>query len=72
MALHVDKESNGGISVKGAILLATLGPLSDEIEVFPSTLLRADDSNIPFAFALAFPLATPGLNMICTDRSPHG
>jgi 4-hydroxyphenylacetate 3-monooxygenase len=72
VALHVVKETSAGIIVKGARLLATLGPLSDEIEVFPSTLLRADDSNIPFAFAFAIPIATPGLKMICRDSYDHG
>jgi len=72
VALHVVKETDAGIIVKGARLLATLGPLSDEIEVFPSTLLRADDSNIPFAFAFAIPIATPGLKMICRDSYDHG
>ena len=38
VALHVVKETDTGIIVKGARLLATLGPTADEIEVFPSTL----------------------------------
>ena len=56
-ALHVVKETDSGIIVKGARLLATLGPLADEIEVFPSTVLKADPGNIPFAFAIAIPIA---------------
>ena len=72
VALHVVKETDAGIVVKGARLLATLGPLADEIEVFPSTVLRADPSNIPFAFAFAIPIATPGLKLICRDSYDHG
>lgn len=72
VALHVVRETDAGIVVKGARLLATLGPLSDEIEVFPSTVLRATDDNIPFAFAFAIPIATPGLKMICRDTYDHG
>ena len=49
-----------------------MGPLADEIEVFPSTVLRADPSNIPFAFAFAIPIATPGLKLICRDSYDHG
>ena len=60
VALHVVKETDAGIIVKGARLLATLGPLSDEIEVFPSTLLRADDSNIPFRLRLCHSHRHPG------------
>ena len=67
VALHVVKETDAGIIVKGARLLATLGPLADEIEVFPSTVLKADPSNIPFAFAFAIPIATTGLKMLCCD-----
>jgi len=40
--------------------------------VFPSTVLRASDENIPFAFAFAIPIATPGLKLICRDTYDHG
>lgn len=72
VALHVTKETDAGIYVTGARLLATLGPFADEIEVFPSTVLRADPDNIPFAFAFSIPLATEGLRMICRDTYDHG
>ena len=72
VALHVVKETDAGIIVKGARLLATLGPLSDEIEVFPSTVLRGSDDNIPFAFAFAIPIATPGLKLIARDTYDFG
>ncbi|MGB1034734.1 MAG: 4-hydroxyphenylacetate 3-hydroxylase N-terminal domain-containing protein, partial [Primorskyibacter sp.] len=67
VALHVTRETDAGIYVSGARLLATLGPSADEIEVFPSTVLKADPDNVPFAFAFAIPIATPGLKMICRD-----
>jgi 4-hydroxyphenylacetate 3-monooxygenase len=67
VALHVVKETDAGIVVTGARLLATLGPSSDEIEVFPSTVLKGHKDNTPFAFAFAIPIATPGLKMICRD-----
>ena len=72
VALHVVKETDAGIIVKGARLLATLGPLADEIEVFPSTLLRGSEENIPFAFAFAIPINTPGLKLIARDSYDHG
>ena len=46
VALHVVKETDAGIIVKGARLLATLGPIADEIEVFPSTLLKGSKDNL--------------------------
>lgn len=72
VALHVTKETDAGIVVNGARLLATLGPFADSIEVFPSTVLKADDDNIPFAFAFSIPIATQGLRMICRDTYDHG
>ena len=72
VALQVVKETDAGIYVNGARLLATLGPFADEIEVFPSTVLKATDDNIPFAFAFALPINTPGMKLICRDTYDHG
>ena len=72
VALHIVKETDAGMVVRGARLLATLGPLADEIEVFPSTLLKASEDNQPFAFAFALPIATPGIRLICRDSYDHG
>lgn len=72
VALHVVKETDAGIIVNGARLLATLGPSADEIEVFPSMLLKASDDNIPFAFAFAIPISTPGLKLLCRDTYDNG
>ena len=72
VALHVVKETDAGPIVRGARLLATLGPSADEIEVFPSTVLRSAPENERFAFAFAIPVATPGLRLICRDTYDEG
>ncbi len=72
VALEVVKETDAGIVVNGARLLATLGPHADEIEVFPSTLLKGSAENIPFAFAFAIPISTKGVRLICRDTYDHG
>ncbi|HEX6996987.1 MAG TPA: 4-hydroxyphenylacetate 3-monooxygenase, oxygenase component [Gammaproteobacteria bacterium] len=72
VALHAVRETDAGVIVRGARLLATLGPLSDEIAVFPSTVLKADDASSPFALAFAIPSATPGLKFICRDSYDEG
>jgi 4-hydroxyphenylacetate 3-monooxygenase len=72
VALKVVKETDAGIVIKGARLLATLGPFADEIEVFPSTVLRSSDENVPFAFAFAIPIATKGMRFICRDTYDDG
>jgi 4-hydroxyphenylacetate 3-monooxygenase len=71
VALRVVKETDSGIVVNGARLLATLGPHADEIEVFPSTLLTASEENLPFAFAFTIPTNAPGVRMICRDSYDH-
>ena len=71
VALQVVKETDSGIVVNGARLLATLGPHADEIEVFPSTLLKASEENLPFAFAFTIPTSAPGVRMICRDTYDH-
>jgi len=72
VALQVVKETDEGVVVNGARLLATLGPFADEIEVFPSTVLKATEDNIPFAFAFALPINTPGLKLLCRDTYDEG
>ncbi len=72
VALHVVKETDAGIIVRGARLLATLGPHADEIEVFPASVLRANADNHQFAFAFALPVATKGLKLICRDSYDEG
>ena len=72
VALQVVKETDAGIIVHGARLLATLGPHANEIEVFPSTLLKASAENVPFAFAFTLPINTPGLRLICRDTYDEG
>lgn len=72
VALRVVGENAEGIRVSGARLLATLGPNANEIEVFPSTLLRAAEENIPYAFAFSLPIASEGLRLICRDSYDEG
>ena len=72
VALQAVRETDAGVIVKGARLLATLGPLANDIEVFPSTLLKAAEANIPFALAFTIPIATPGIRLICRDTYDGG
>ncbi len=72
VALQVVRETDAGIVVRGARLLATLGPHANEIEVFPSTLLTAAPENIPFAFAFVLPVDTRGVRLVCRDSYDEG
>jgi 4-hydroxyphenylacetate 3-monooxygenase len=72
VALHVVKETDAGVIVQGARLLATLGPLSDEIAVFPSTVLKAAPESRPYALAFAVASHTPGMKYLCRDSYDAG
>jgi 4-hydroxyphenylacetate 3-monooxygenase len=72
VALQIVGENDAGVVVNGARLLATLGPHADEIEVFPSTLLKASPENVPFAIAFTIPIDTRGLRLICRDTYDAG
>src|SRR5206468_8816 len=64
-ALQVVRETDAGIVVRGARILATLGPLSDEIAVYSPRVARHTETHSPFALNFAIPCATPGLKFLC-------
>jgi 4-hydroxyphenylacetate 3-monooxygenase len=72
VALHITEQRDDGIVVKGARVLATLGPLSDEIMVFPSTVLRTTEDAWRYAFAFCIPCYTPGLKFVCRESFDIG
>ena len=72
IALRVIKETDAGVIVKGARILATLGPISDEILVAPSTVLRAEKDAGQFAFSFAIPSSTPGMKYVCRESFDVG
>ncbi len=67
LALKVVDRSSAGIVVEGCRMLATLAPLSEELLVFPSTVLKAEPAAEPFALAFAIPNNAKGLKFICRD-----
>ena len=60
---HVVREDDNGIVVRGARMLATIGPFADELLVFPSTVLRGTPEDKPYSFAFAVPVDAPGLTV---------
>jgi 4-hydroxyphenylacetate 3-monooxygenase len=68
---RIKVETDAGIVIKGARMLATL-PISDEIMVFPSTLLRAVEEDAPYAYGFAIANNTPGLKFICRESLDYG
>jgi 4-hydroxyphenylacetate 3-monooxygenase len=71
LAARVKEETDAGIVIRGCRMLATL-PISDEIMVFPSTLLRSPEDDAPYAFGFSIPNNTPGLRFICRESVDYG
>jgi 4-hydroxyphenylacetate 3-monooxygenase len=72
LAAAVVKRTDDGLIIRGCRLLATLGPITDEILVFPSTVLKATPEDEPYAYAFAIPCDTPGLKFICRESFDYG
>lgn len=68
LTARIVEERADGVVIRGARLLATLGPIADELLVFPSTVLRGTPEDAPYSFAFAIPNDTPGLKYYC--RAP--
>jgi 4-hydroxyphenylacetate 3-monooxygenase len=71
LAARVKEETDAGIVIRGCRMLATL-PFSDEIMVFPSTLLKNVEEDAPYAFGFSIPCCTPGLRFVCRESVDYG
>ena len=71
-ALQVVRETDAGIVVHGARILATLGPLADEIAVYSPRVARHTETHSPFALNFAIPCSTPGLRFLCRESFDLG
>jgi len=73
VALSVVRESDEGIVVRGPRVLATLGPLADEIAVYPARSHRLPGTALDrYAFAFAIPCGAPGLRFLCRESYDLG
>lgn len=65
ISLHKVDETPDAIVIRGARVLATLAPFSDEIAVYPSYPMGPGGE--AFALSFSIPVATPGLKFLCRD-----
>ncbi|HET9082220.1 MAG TPA: 4-hydroxyphenylacetate 3-monooxygenase, oxygenase component [Trebonia sp.] len=72
LTARIVEERSDGVVIRGARLLATLGPIADELLVFPSTVLRGTPEDAPYSFAFAIPNDAPGLKYYCRAPLHHG
>ncbi|SMB80384.1 4-hydroxyphenylacetate 3-monooxygenase, oxygenase component [Deinococcus hopiensis] len=66
IALGVVEETEEGVIVRGARMMATL-PIADEILVFPSTVLKENADKSRYAMGFALPCNAPGLSFQCRE-----
>lgn len=72
LAARIFDKNDKGVVIRGARMLATLGGITDEIMVFPSTLLKSGEEDDPYAFAFSIPCNTPGLKFLCRESFDYG
>jgi 4-hydroxyphenylacetate 3-monooxygenase len=66
ISARVVEKNSDGVIVRGARMLATL-PIADEIMVFPSTVIRSGQDDVPYSIAFALPVSARGLKFICRE-----
>ena len=71
-ALQMIRETDAGVVVRGARILATLAPMSDEIAVYSPRVARHTEKHSPFAMNFAIPCGTPGLKFLCRESFDLG
>jgi 4-hydroxyphenylacetate 3-monooxygenase len=71
LAARIKEETAEGIVIRGCRLLATL-PLSEEIMVFPSTVLKNLPEEGPYAYGFSVPTNTAGLKFLVRESYDYG
>ena len=72
VALTTVKETDAGVIVHGPRLLATLGPISDEIAIYHAGNHRVDEDGKRQSFCFSIPCDTPGLKFLCRESFDQG
>ncbi|WP_111718641.1 4-hydroxyphenylacetate 3-monooxygenase, oxygenase component [Homoserinimonas sp. OAct 916] len=72
LAARIVEEREDGIVISGARMLATIGPIADELLVFPSTVLRGTPEDAPYSYAFAIQNDAPGLRYLCRTSLHNG
>jgi 4-hydroxyphenylacetate 3-monooxygenase/anthranilate 3-monooxygenase (FAD)/4-hydroxyphenylacetate 3-monooxygenase len=67
LAARIVRRTKNGVIVRGAKVLATLGPFADELFVYPAGPLPKDAS-ADYALCFSIPMDTKGLVTLCRDH----
>ncbi|WP_241236279.1 4-hydroxyphenylacetate 3-hydroxylase family protein [Brevibacillus marinus] len=66
LCVHIVRETQDGIIVRGAKMLATAAPYVDEVIIFPFHRRTQDERRYATMFAVA--LNTPGVHVVCREN----
>jgi len=72
VALTTVKETDAGVIVHGSRLLATLGPISDEIAIYHAGNHRVDADGMRHSFCFSIPCDPPGIKFLCRESFDQG
>jgi 4-hydroxyphenylacetate 3-monooxygenase len=72
LSARIVREDDNGVVIRGARMLATIAPFSDEMLVFPSTVLRGTPEDKPYSYAFAVPSDAKGLRFITREPLDYG
>jgi 4-hydroxyphenylacetate 3-monooxygenase len=72
LAARIVSQDDHGVVIRGARMLATIGPIADELIVMPSTVLKGSEADAPYSYAFAIPCDTKGLRFICRESFDYG
>lgn len=65
--LGVVRETEEGLIVRGAKMMATAGPYADEVVVYPFTNQKMGPEDYKYSISFAVPMSTPGLRCIARE-----
>src|ERR1700746_1655609 len=71
LAAKIVKETDAGIVIRGARMVATLCAYSDDLLVLPSTYIANSKEAEPYAFGFSVKADAPGLRFICRPSVIH-
>ena len=71
LAAKIVRETDRGIVVRGARMVATLAVYANDIMVMPSNYLENQPASKPYAFGFNVPVASPGLRVVCRPSTVH-
>lgn len=71
LAAKIVKETDAGIVIRGARMVATLAAYSNDLVVMPSTYINNTKEAEPYAIGFSLPVASRGLRFICRPSVIH-